>query len=62
VQYIESTGTQWIDTGIQLANDVGFMIDFISLDVSNNVIESYPVITGAQMSDWSAWLTVYADG
>lgn len=57
VEYLESTGTQYIDTGIECAGDCGFSIVGEMLVVTSD--ESYPVMAGAQFSDWSDWLTIY---
>jgi len=57
VEYLKSTGTQWIDTGVSCTSNSGFGIDGIFLTYTTD--QSFPVMAGAQSSDWSVWLSVY---
>ena len=59
VKWLESTGTQYIDTGIRCDAVCGFSITCEAIVATFD--ESYPVIAGAQFSDWSNWLTIYED-
>lgn len=59
VEYLESTGTQCIDTGIRCEADVGFSID--ALFPNAPVAGTYPVVIGAQYSDYSHWISVWAE-
>ena len=59
VEYLESTGTQWIDSGIRVTSDLGFFVRGEMLDRTYNV---YPSLVGAQVSDWSVYVNVYQDG
>ena len=51
IEYLESTGTQYIDTGIQLTSSVGYMIDGTLLSTST---ESFPILIGVQ-DDNDTW-------
>lgn len=57
VEYLESTGTQWIDTGIRCDAVCGLSITCEA--IVETFDESFPVIAGAQFSDWSNWLAIY---
>ena len=57
VECLQSTGTQWIDTGVECTSDCGFSIIGEMLEATTD--DSFPVMAGAQLSDWSNWLTIY---
>ena len=46
VEYLESTGTQWIDTEIIPNSDYGFEIKFMKLDMKETV----------PLGTWGGWL------
>ena len=50
VDYIESTGTQYIDTGVIANQDTGFDIKFKTNDSMSNVSSEYGAIFGARES------------
>ena len=59
VKWLESTGTQWIDSGVESTSDVGFRIDCM---ISNAPIpETYPVVIGSQYSDYSHWISIWSE-
>ena len=51
IEYLESTGTQYIDTGVLCHKDNGFIA---TCEFLRNTSEVYPALIGAQASD-SAW-------
>ena len=58
VEYLESTGTQYIDTGVIADSNVGFAIDGMMLERTTDI---YPGICGAQTDDWTYFITIYED-
>lgn len=68
VEYLESTGTQWIDTGIRPMNGIGASISFMITGYNPNLDPiSYLIngIIGAENDRWSGatfWTGFYNDG
>lgn len=58
VEYLESTGTQWIDTGVEFAADVGFQINGQFMETTD---EEYPVLMGSQTSAEEVFKMAYED-
>lgn len=50
-EYIESTGTQWINTGVSGSSNVGFEIDFLTSNVVGPSNMDYGTIFGAFTSE-----------
>ena len=46
VEYLESTGTQWIDTGVVPNSDYGFEVELMKIDISETV----------PLGTWKSWL------
>ena len=46
VEYLESTGTQWIDTGVVPNSDYGFEVELMKIDISETV----------PLGTWKSWM------
>lgn len=58
VEWLESTGTQWIDTGIKCAADVGIKIVGEMFEITYDV---FPAMIGAQNDTETMYFGVYED-
>lgn len=58
IEYLESTGTQWIDSEIKATNDIGISISGSMLDRTSG---QFPVMVGTQLTDWSKYISIYQD-
>lgn len=61
LDYIESTGTQYIDTGVIANQNTGFDIDYISYNKTNNITGEFGTLFGARKNykDSGFQLTTY---
>lgn len=57
VEYVESNGTNYVDTGVAATSSCGFSVRTKIQTVTEG---EFPVICGYESSDYSVWLTAYA--
>lgn len=56
IEYLESTGVQWIDSGVQFDANVGFWIDGQYVEYA---VQNFPVIIGSESADGDYYKEVY---
>ena len=59
VKYLESTGTQWIDTGVRFDSDIGFDIRFRPMKISNG--HDFPMVIGIEDQNYEYYCGIWLD-